>query len=289
MGTLSNIKVEPCNVSWNGVDLGFIDGDIELSTEEQTVDVVAHQEGTNVLDKIRTGKNVSLTTNLKEISVSQLNTIFGAGGSGVSGVAKVETITTVADSAGSLNNKVMFIYDKDGTGYCVWMNVNSAGTDPSIPGFTSVAVALATNATANDVADAVASALDALSAFAAPNPGANIVTVTHSSAGEVANASDAGNSGFTLAVTTPGTTESYAWGNAKDFTGMLSQAAQLILHPSALSAADETRDISFWKAYPMLGSIVKSGENPSTVSVEWAIFPDLSRSTDRLMVFGAHA
>lgn len=289
MGTIGNIGIEPVIVTWNGVELGFLDGDVEVTPEEQLVDITAHQEGTNILGAIRTGKNVSVTTNIKETSTAQINTLLAAGGGSVGAVAQITSITTVADVSGSLNNKVFYVYDHAGVGYAVWMNVNAAGTDPSIPGFTSVAVTLATSATADAVGDAVATALDALASFAAPNPAANVITLTGSTVG-AATTPDAGNTGFTVSISTPGTNLATGWGNSKDFTDVMTQAAKLVLHPVVLDAAVKTRDITFWKAYPMVDSIVKSGENINTVSISWRIFPDTSQASSlRLFSFGDHA
>lgn len=83
MGSVTNIKVEPVEISWSGSALGFCDGDIAISIEEQMVDVTAHQEGTNVLTGIRTGKTAEVTVTLKETDSAQITKIFGpaAGGS----------------------------------------------------------------------------------------------------------------------------------------------------------------------------------------------------------------
>ncbi len=120
--------------------------------------------------------------------------------------AGVQTITTVADSAGSLNSKYFLISAGNlGVNYYVWMNVNSVGVDPMVAGKTGVEVDLATGATANDVADAVAAALDALAGFVAPNPAAAVITVTNADAGPFIPASDsiAAPTGFSFAVTAP--------------------------------------------------------------------------------------
>ncbi len=287
-GTLSNIQVEPCRVIWNGADLGFTDGDIELALEEQGAEITAHQTGTNILDMIRTGKSAELEIVLKETTAAKVAALLAIGGGSTSGVAEVTTVTTVADSSGSLNNKVFFLYGASGVGYAVWINVNSAGTDPSIPGFTSVPVAVATGATADAVADAVASALDALADFAAPNPGANIVTVTNAAAG-VRTAPDAGNAGFTLLVTVTGASQLTGWGMSQDFTGMLADSQKLVLHPVAIADNVYTSDIAFWKAYPMVSAITQSGENPKTVTVSFKIFPDLDKSSAiQLFALGDH-
>lgn len=286
MGTLSNITVDPLIVYWNDVNLGFTDGDIEISVEEQGAEITAHQEGTNVLDMIRTGKNVELGLTLKEASLSQLTTLINTGGSASTPVAEVTTVTCVADSAGSLNNKYFYIYSADDAiAYYVWYNVNSAGSDPAISGKTAVPVTLATGATAAQVATATAAALDALAAFVSTSSGA-VVTVTNAATGPTTDAT-AQTSTFTVAVTTQGIGTLAAWGSSKDFTSMLSGSQKLVLHPQVLAATARTRDITFWKAYPMLSSIVHSGENPKTVQITFKIFPDLDRAAAiRLFALG---
>lgn len=117
-----------------------------------------------------------------------------------------QTITTIADTAGSLNSKYFLLDSANAsTKYYVWMNVNSAGVDPMIAGRTGVEIALATAATANDVADGVAAGIDALALFVAPNPAANIITVTNSASGPFIAAVDV-NTGFTFAITVGGST-----------------------------------------------------------------------------------
>lgn len=56
-----------------GGDLGFTDGDIEISFTENYTEVTAHQEGTTKLSDIRTGYAVEdVTISLKESSVEQI-------------------------------------------------------------------------------------------------------------------------------------------------------------------------------------------------------------------------
>ncbi len=64
----------------NAVDVGYIDGDIEVSTAEDLVDVTSEQNGTNVLSQIRTGKQVELVLNLQESSVAQMKRVLRQGG-----------------------------------------------------------------------------------------------------------------------------------------------------------------------------------------------------------------
>jgi hypothetical protein len=78
--TLSNIRVVPSTVTWNSVELGYTEGDIEISMEEQVVDITAHQTGSELLDSIRTGSSVEVTVTLKETSLTQLQTLFEVAG-----------------------------------------------------------------------------------------------------------------------------------------------------------------------------------------------------------------
>lgn len=150
-----------------------------------------------------------------ELVVRECNNIFlrSAGTT----TAQVQRIDTVADSSGSLNNKYFYIYaSSTATGYeetiGVWLNVNSAGTQPTDSLVTQwVPVAIATNETANNVAVAVEAAIEAIlvpvstgaDAFSS-SVSTNQVTVTWQSAnnfsGPQRNAADstAAPTGFTF-------------------------------------------------------------------------------------------
>jgi hypothetical protein len=173
MGTVANVKVQPMNITWSGSALGFTDGDLEIAFTEDLVDVTAHQEGTNVLSAIRTGKSVEISVAIKETTTTNVKLLLGA-------------------------------------------------------------------------------------------------------AGTVDNASGA-------------TADVVGWGSAKDFTQVLSQAAKLVFHPVVNASNNYAEDIAFWKAYPVPGSFVFSGENPSILNVTFRCFPDSTKATAfRLGVVGNH-
>ncbi len=77
---VTNIKIKPCQVFWGGEDLGYIDGSIELTTEESVYDITTHQTGTQVIGNIRTGVSAEVTVNLKESDVAKLKKILTASG-----------------------------------------------------------------------------------------------------------------------------------------------------------------------------------------------------------------
>ncbi len=285
MGTVGNISVDPINAIWGGVDLGFIDGDVEVTMEEQSVDITAHQYGTNVLSAIRTGKSMEVSLTLKETSVAQLTTLINQGGA--AGTATAEVSTVVIGSVTSINSKYFDIWSaNDAIAYRVWFDVNNTGVAPSSTGKTLVEVDLDATPTVAEAVTALTAALDGLAAFTAVESGGTTVTITNASTGGSSDIVD-GNTGFTFSVTTQGSGTAPGWGTSKDFTSVLTQAAKLVLHPVVLGSSVQTRDLCFWKAYPMLDSISHSGENPKLVSVTFKVYPDLNRNAQsQYFVFG---
>lgn len=138
-------------------------------------------------------------------------------------VAEVSTVQTVADVAGALGGKYFEIYAAgDSPKYRVWIDVNNASTAPAAGGFSLLEVDVATNASADDVATAVAAALDALSYFGAAAV-TDTVTVTNSQKGAASNVA-AGTSGFTVGVSTAGVSST-----------------------DAISSVDAKGDVVLWK------------------------------------------
>lgn len=93
-------------------------------------------------------------------------------------------VTTVADVAGSLNNKYFLMASANNvTQYYVWFNVSSGGTDPSLSNKDGIEVTISTGATANAVATALQTAVNASVAFDA-SVLSNVVTVKLAAAGK---------------------------------------------------------------------------------------------------------
>ena len=85
--------------------------------------------------------------------------------------------------------------------------------------------------------------------------------------------------GFAVSVTQQGSSDQVTgWGDSKRFTNVSTDAGILRLHPSGAADTDVSRDIAFWRAYPLMESITASGENPKTVSVTFRIYPDPARA-----------
>ncbi len=276
-GSIANIRVEPVQVCFDGVDLGFTDGDVELTLEEQLVDVTAHQSGTQVVDAIRTGSNIQIALSLKETSVDQLNSILSFAGSTSTAAAEVSTVTTIANVASSADGQaILLAAANDSTLFYAWGNVAAGGNDPLIAGRTAIPVTLTTDDTADEVATAYASAIDGVGDFSAVAVG-SVVTITNAATGPSTDLTDVDTTYAVCVITQGMSAGKTGWGESKRFTNVSDQTKILKLHPVRLAASDFSKDLVFWRAYPVVDSITKSGENPELVSVNFRVFPDQAR------------
>lgn len=124
------------------------------------------------------------------------------------GRQQCRTWTTVADSAGSLNDTYLDLnvigYDFLEDQYYVWLNVNSAGTNPAISGKTGIEVAVATGATAAVIAAAIVTAINTADIPVFVSSSGAVVTLTNQVQGAITAETDSGSTGFTLDVGTVG-------------------------------------------------------------------------------------
>jgi len=129
-----------------------------------------------------------------------------------SGDAEVHGVDTVADSGGDLNSTFFTFFTNDSTGFYVWFDINGAGVDPNpSPAagttFTGITVAAATNVTANDLALAIETAIEASAAQVDDVVvSTNEITITNEFGGNVTDAADgSAATSFTIATDTQGT------------------------------------------------------------------------------------
>lgn len=117
-------------------------------------------------------------------------------------VAEITTVETVADVASSLNG-AYFLISSPTTDYYVWLNTGTA-TDPLIELATGVEVAISENDSANTIATALQTEINALTDFNA-SVLTDTVTITCVTEGIVTDPVDGATpTGFTLTVTTEG-------------------------------------------------------------------------------------
>lgn len=134
--TVANIKIEPVNVFFDGVNLGCCDGDISFSLDEEVLDIRCHQESFQILSKIRTAINLEVSVVLKEVSTAQLNALLAfagqsytpSGGVAVIGIGTKKVGTSQYDDAAKLvlsPVKVASpIYSRDHTFFMAYPRIN---------------------------------------------------------------------------------------------------------------------------------------------------------------------
>lgn len=132
------------------------------------------------------------------------------------GAKEKTSVECVADVAGSLDGTYFTLNSAaDAVQYYVWMDVDAGGNDPAPLGKTGIQVSISSNDSAEDVAAAVAAAIDALPAFIA-SASDELVTIENAAVGASTDAADV-DSGFTIlvlvqgAAANPALSESNKW------------------------------------------------------------------------------
>jgi len=82
----NKISISPVRLTYNGVDLGGVEGDVTVTTEDFTSEIKVAQLGNTIVDLVSNGKNWRIKARLLEVSPAQLkkampaNSLIGATG-----------------------------------------------------------------------------------------------------------------------------------------------------------------------------------------------------------------
>ena len=106
---LSDVKVKPMSVSWNGNDLGFSQGGVEIAIEVDSQDLVLDQNGTQAHDAIQTGVGITVSMTLVELNATNFNRLI----SSATGGAAAGTDATVHGYGTSRNFVSMLTYAQE--------------------------------------------------------------------------------------------------------------------------------------------------------------------------------
>jgi flagellin-like hook-associated protein FlgL len=145
------------------------------------------------------------------------------------GVREVSSVTAIAvaqrevsqlnlPDASSITTGQYFTLSSGGVDYYTWFNVNGGGGDPALGGQTGIQVNVNSTDTADQVASAVAAALNGTGAFST-STATNTVTVTNTTGGAVTDTAN-GNVGgaFSASTTTQGTNSALSAGDYFSFS-----------------------------------------------------------------------
>lgn len=73
---LSNINISPCRLTFGGVDLGAVEGDVTVTTEVPMSEIKVAQLGATVVDMVSNGGNLRIKARLLEVTPAQLKRLL---------------------------------------------------------------------------------------------------------------------------------------------------------------------------------------------------------------------
>lgn len=230
----SNVKLGVCKVFFDGIDLGYTKGGVEVDVSTETHKVEVDQFGKSPINELIMGRSVKATVPLAETTVENMARIMP--GATVVATGGAKATGTVTLSSNPTNGQTVLI-----NGKTIKFVTSAAAADEVTIGATAALTAAALNTVLN-------ASTDPLVAVAQYSVAAAIVTVTYNDYGTVGNAFTlaAGTSGATVsAATLAGGTEPTA--KRVDVTdavstNLLSIAKELRLHPQDKPDSDQSDD-----------------------------------------------
>lgn len=108
--SLENVKLGPCSVTFDSVDLGYTKGGVEVEVSTETYEVKVDQFGETVISDLIIGRNITVTTPFAETTVDNMVAIMPGATKIIDGTtstkikAEVKTAvgTNLIESAGEL-------------------------------------------------------------------------------------------------------------------------------------------------------------------------------------------
>ncbi len=236
-----NIRIGPCEVIFDGQQLGLTIGGVEVEVTTSTHTTMVDQLGETIVDEFVMGRNITIKVPLAETTIENLVKLMPGSVLVTDGVAASGTITVAVNPA---NNETMIV---NGVTY-TFKTVAVSETDIELGATASL--------TALEIATVLGRSIDPLVSVATYTRVGAVVTVTYDTTGVAGNAFtlDAGTagadltlSGATLASGVDATKSRLDVSLNAGFS-LLSSAKKLILHPTAKPANDRSEDLIVWKA-----------------------------------------
>lgn len=76
--TTANISVSPVRISYDGIDLGAVEGDVTVSIEKPNAEIKVAQYGDSVIDLVNKGTLIKIKARLMEVTAANLKHLFPA-------------------------------------------------------------------------------------------------------------------------------------------------------------------------------------------------------------------
>lgn len=234
-----NVKLGVCTVTYDGVDLGYTKGGVEVEVKSETKKVMVDQFGNTPINEYVLGRTCTVKAPLAETTLENLARIMPGATLTAIGATKASGTVTFTTAA-PVNNDVVTV---NGVAF-TFKTTAVSSNDISLTGITTFALAAAA------FANAVNSSIDPLVSQITATVVTGVVTLTADDAGVAGNAvtltktaTNIAVSGATLAGGADATKKKVSVTNAVG-SSLLAAAKKLVLHPIANLPADRSEDFT---------------------------------------------
>lgn len=235
-----NVKLGVCSVTFDGVDLGYTKGGVEVTVQTTTHEVKVDQFGESPIDDVILGRTCMAKVPLAETTLENMVRVvpgaelIGSGGAKATGTVTFTTGAPVNDDSVTVNG-VAFTFK----------------TVPAGPN--QIAIPASINAAATALRDAINNSIDPAVSQVTASAATGVVTITADDAGTAGNAITLAKvaatpanltvSGATLSGGTDHTKKKVEVGTSVS-TSLLALAKKLVLHPKNKPAEDRSEDFT---------------------------------------------
>ncbi len=275
MSNTNNVKLGVCKVIYDGVDLGYTKGGVEVDVSTDTHPMTVDQFGESLINEYITKRDVKVKVPLAETTLENMVSVMPGAtlvsdGVKAAGTINFGAVNAVADDTVTVNGVVFTFKSSPSTPYEIGIGADVAAT-----------VALAT---------AALNAVNSLSVGIADYTGdATTVTATYKLNGVVGN-------DFTLAASVATASATLSGGvdatkQRVDVTNgigvnLLSVAKELRLHPIEMADSDESEDFIIPLAATAGGvKFAYKFDEERVFNVEFSGYPDVN-DDNKVFKFG---
>jgi len=261
MASTQNVKLGVCNIRFDGVDLGYTKGGVEVEVTTDTYKVMVDQFGESEINELITKRSIVVTAPLAETTVENMVRIMPGATLVDSGTKQVYTL----DEAGPV--PTTYTVTIDGVAY----SYEASGTPDEAEILDGLEASINLSGAAPMIADA---------------SGGSSLVLTGRESGVTSTVTV---SGGTLAAVE--TTPAAAGAKRVDVTNgvgtdLLSLAKELVIHPVSLPVTDQSEDLIIpLAATAGAVSFAYKLDEERVYNVEFTGYPD-STNNDLLFKFG---
>ncbi len=233
-----NIRLGPCRVRWNGVDLGLTKGGVEVEVTTQTKEVTVDQFGDTPVNEYITGRKLMVKAPFAETDLDMLHTLMSNVGSSL--------VDDGVKASGSITLSGNLTANDSVTVNGVVFTVKASPT--ALTEFKLGATAAATTLNLLDMLQASTNAAVKVASFALDASNSSKINVTYNQTGTGGNAFTLAKSGTNLAVSgatlANGAASTRRRAEVTNAVGisMLNNAKELVLRPQEKADNDFSED-----------------------------------------------